>query len=527
MTALAKLSAALLGLCVPLVLTAQNLQTAPYPAPANETPEYWFNSGRQALEQALALQPNTRRARNIVLIVGDGMGISTITASRIFAGQMQGNSGEEHQLSFETFPYVALSKTYNTNQQTPDSAGTMTAMMSGIKTRAGLIGVNQHVNRADCASSMGNEVPTLMQQAAARGMATGFVTTTRVTHATPAATYAHSAERDWESDADLSDEARRNGCADIAAQLIDFDFGAGINVAMGGGLQAFLPASETSPLNQRPGARLDGRNLTQEWQDRYPDSAFIWNRQQLAELDLQSTSHLLGLFNGSQMSYAHDRTAAGGEAPDITEPSLPEMARAALTILQQQGAENGYFLMLEAGRIDHAHHAGNAYRALYDTQELSEAVAVVQEMTDASDTLVIVTADHSHSLTIGGYSTRGNPILGLALGNDDHGHADEQPRIADDNMPYTTLGYRDGLGFAEASGGDRRYGIPAAPGRHNLDQLDTTHPDFHQEVLVPLESEGHAGEDVAIYANGPWAHLFHGAHEQHYIYHVMRHALGW
>ncbi|HBN15985.1 MAG TPA: hypothetical protein DD407_13180 [Pseudohongiella sp.] len=61
---------------------------------------------------------------------------------------------------------VALSKTYNTNQQTPDCAGTMTAMMSGIKTRAGLIGVNQHVNRADCASAMGNEVPSLMLHAA-------------------------------------------------------------------------------------------------------------------------------------------------------------------------------------------------------------------------------------------------------------------------------------------------------------------------------------------------------------------------
>jgi alkaline phosphatase len=511
-------STLLAGLCASAPVIAQTI----YPAPEHESPEYWMSSGQQALQAALAQQPNTRRAKNVILVVGDGMGISTVTASRIFGGQQQGSSGEENALAFEHFPAVALSKTYNTNQQTSDSAGTMTAMMSGIKTRAGVIGVNQYANRADCASSIGTEVPNLMQQAAQRGMATGFVTTTRITHATPAATYAHSPERDWESDANLSAEARRNGCEDIAAQLLSFDFGRGINVAMGGGLPAFIPATQTEPLTGMTGERQDGRDLTREWLDKYENSAFIWNRSQLAALDLDTTEHVLGLFNRSQMSYAYDRASE-----EATEPSLPDMTAAAIELLQKQSGDKGFFLMIEAGRIDHAHHAGNAYRALHDTLEMSDAVQTVLDMTNAADTLIIVTADHSHSLTIGGYATRGNPILGTVVGNDGQGHAHTEVRLADDSLPFTTLGYRDGLGFAEDAGGDMRYTQPNAAGRHNLFEVDTTDPDFHQEALVPLDSEGHAGEDVAIYAQGPWAHLFHGVHEQHYVYHVMRHALGW
>jgi alkaline phosphatase len=203
------------------------------------------------------------------------------------------------------------------------------------------------------------------------------------------------------------------------------------------------------------------------------------------------------------------------------------MTATAITLLQAQSGNTGFFLMVEAGRIDHAHHAGNAYRALNDTRELSDAVQTATALTNEQDTLIIVTADHSHSLTMGGYSTRGNAILGAAVGNDAHGHANGQPSVARDNLPYTTLGYRDGPGFAVNSGGDVRYTLPNAAGRHDLTNIDTTHPDFHQEALVALQTEGHTGEDVAIYARGPWSHLFHSTHEQHYIYHVMRHAYGW
>jgi alkaline phosphatase len=480
-----------------------------------ESPESWYESGQADLQRSLAQQVNTRRAKNIILFVGDGMGVSTVTAARIYDGQRRGQPGEEHSLAFEALPFAALAKTYNTNQQTPDSAGTMTAMMSGIKTKAGFIGVNELAIRGDCESSLANPAATFLEQAEAAGMATGVVTTTRITHATPAATYAHVPERDWESDADLPQSALDGGCRDIARQLIEFSHGDGIEVALGGGRQQFMPANAKDQSGQ-PGVRRDGRNLTTEWRNKYPQSQFIWNRDQLAAVDPGSVKHLLGLFSPSHMSYHQDRQ---GES---TEPSLPEMTRKAIEVLKND--PDGFFLMVEAGRIDHAHHAGNAQRALDDTRELSEAVQAALQMTIADDTLVIVTADHSHTLTLAGYPTRGNPILGKVVANDSRGEPKTSPSLASDELPYTTLGYRNGRGIATEMGGDTRYRAPINAGRQDLRKVDTEHPDFHQAVLVPLEQETHAAEDVPIYAGGPWAHLFQRTHEQHYIYHVMRHA---
>ncbi|MEX1033034.1 MAG: alkaline phosphatase [Cellvibrionaceae bacterium] len=482
-----------------------------------ETPESWYQSGQAELERALAYRQNTGLAKNIILFVGDGMGISTVTAARIYDGQSRGQTGEENSLSFESLPFLALSKTYNTNQQTPDSAGTMTAMMSGIKTKAGLIGLNQNAERANCRTSLDADIPTFLEQAEQAGLSTGIVTTTRITHATPAATYAHIPERDWEDDADLPTEAIEDGCKDIAQQLIEFEFGNGIEVTMGGGRASFLPNTEIDPQTERPGNRRDGRDLISEWQDKYKDGTYLWNREQLAAVDPASTDRLLGLFSPSHMRYHQDR-----QGETSAQPSLPLMTQKTIEILQKN--PKGFFLMVEAGRIDHAHHAGNAQRALQDTSELSDAVNVALALTNSEDTLIIVTADHSHTLTMAGYPTRGNPILGKVVSNDGAGNPESNPQLAEDQLPYTTLGYRNGRGFATGMGGDTRYRTASDPGRKDLTKVDSTHPDYHQEALVPLDMETHAAEDVAIYAGGPWAHLFQQTHEQHYIYHVMRHA---
>ena len=99
-------------------------------------------------------QGSNGAARNIILFIGDGMGVSTVTAARIFDGQAQGMSGEEHLLAFEMFPHVALVKTYNTNQQVPDSAGTATAIMTGHKSRAGVINIGPQAHRRNCAEAL-------------------------------------------------------------------------------------------------------------------------------------------------------------------------------------------------------------------------------------------------------------------------------------------------------------------------------------------------------------------------------------
>ena len=98
-------------------------------APVLADEQDWYSQGRAALEAAKRLTPVTVKARNVILFVGDGMSMSTVTAARIFEGQRNGGHGEDNVLSFERLPYVALSKTYSANQQTPDSAPTMSAMM--------------------------------------------------------------------------------------------------------------------------------------------------------------------------------------------------------------------------------------------------------------------------------------------------------------------------------------------------------------------------------------------------------------
>ncbi len=484
--------------------------------------EQWYRDGQRTVKAAGQLKANRHRARNVILFIGDGMGVSTVTAARILEGQLHGRPGEENRLSFEDFPYVALSQTYNSNQQTPDSAGTMSAIMTGEKTRAGVIAMNQSTRRNDCQSISGRALPTLLEQAELARKSTGIVTTARLTHATPAATYAHSPERNWEGDSEMPDKAKAGGCKDIAVQLIEFPHGDGPEVALGGGREYFLPETAADPEDHtRKGLRRDGRNLVNEWLASRGGAAYAWNKSQLDALDLVDTRHLLGLFAPSHMHYEADR-----DRDTAGEPSLTEMTRAAIEILQQN--KRGYFLMVEAARIDHAHHAGNAYRALTDTIELSNAVAAARAMTSTRDTLIIVTADHSQVFTLAGYPTRGNPILGKVVSNDKHGEPKAKAELAADGRPYTTLGYQNGPGFAfdEALIQTDKRRKPDAGRGHDLTDVDTTDRRFHQQSLVPLKSETHGGEDVAVYADGPGAYLLHGVIEQNVIYHIMREAMG-
>ncbi|MCZ4336318.1 alkaline phosphatase [Shewanella colwelliana] len=480
----------------------------------------WFIDGQNRVATAQSLTPNNQAgaAKNIILFVGDGMGVSTVTAARILEGQLKGHTGEENSLSFETLPHLGLAKTYNVDGQTPDSAGTMTAMVTGVKTDVGVISQAEGVTRGNCASTSGQNLVTSLELAAMAGLSTGVVSTARITHATPAAAYAHAPERNWEADSNLPAEAVTNGCKDIAAQLLDFNQGKGINVVMGGGRRAFIPNTTVDPEG-KSGRRADGRDLTAEWLSQYSNAAYVTDRDSFLALDTANTDHALGLFNSSHMEYDYDRVTSGVKG----EPSLAEMTAKSIDILRKNN--KGFVLIVEAGRIDHAHHAGNAARALHDTIALSEAVRVAMEKTSASDTLLMVTADHSHVFTIAGYPTRGNPILGLVKSNDANGVPTVTNSTDANGMPYTTVGYANGLGFASLeTGGDERYNYVATAGRVDLNYTDTQSAGFHQEALVPLGSETHAGEDVAIFARGPGASLIQGTVEQNHIFHVMNYA---
>ena len=478
----------------------------------------WFQAGQHHVKSAVSRLNNrdNRRgaAKNIILFIGDGMGLSTVTAARILDGQLKGGSGEENRLIFEQFPYTGLSKTYNTNQQTPDSAGTATALMTGVKTKAGVINISDDSERAHCRMQKSHQLISALELAALAGKATGVVTTTAITHATPASAYAKSADRDWEVDSKLSTEAKTHGCKDIAQQLIDSPY---INIAMGGGRSHFLPKFIIDSEGAA-GKREDGQNLIQIWQQQ-TGGIYVENQ---ADFDrLPENSHkVLALFNPSHMRYEQDRNNDRGG-----EPSLAEMTAKTIQLLQHH--PQGFFLLVEGGRIDHAHHAGNAYNALHDTLAFNRAIAAATNLTSAKDTLIIVTADHSHVFTIAGYPTRGNPILGKVIGNDRSGRPQSHFDTAYDKKPYTTLGYTNGLGFRNLGAepdADKAYAQKPDTGRHDLSEIDTESPGFHQEVAIPRGSETHGGEDVGIYARGPGAALISGSLEQNVIFHVMEHA---
>ncbi|XP_034738308.1 intestinal-type alkaline phosphatase [Etheostoma cragini] len=449
---------------------------------------YWNNKARQALHTALYVQPNVHKAKNIILFLGDGMGVPTVTAARILKGQLAGHSGEETSLVMDTFPHLALSKTYNVDQQMPDSAGTATAYTCGVKANYGTLGVTAATPRYNCSASYGNEVTSVLDRARKAGKSVGIVTTTRVQHASPAANYAHSADRGWYSDSDLTPEAIQNGCHDIAYQLVQ---NTEINVILGGGRRYMFPKTVMDPeYPTQKGGRSDGQNLVEEWRKNKMNVKYVWNKAEFDAVNPAKTDFLMGLFEPKDCRYELDRDPS-------MDPSLTEMMEKAIKILSKN--PNGFYLFVEGGRIDHGHHAGKAKRALYEAVEFDRAVGRAAELTSELDTLSVVTADHSHVFAFGGHSARGNSVLGVSRS------------LADDKKHFTTTVYGNGPGH--------RIGT-----RPDMNETISSDNDYLQQAPVPLDSETHGIEDVAIFAKGPMSHLFHGVQEQNYIAHVMAYA---
>lgn len=436
--------------------------------------------------------PDAPRAKNVILFIGDGMGISTITAARIYAGQKRGQSGEEYVLPFETFDHVALVKTYNTDAQVPDSAGTASAIHTGVKTRLGMLGIGPDAPRGDCRVGEQHHLPLLGEEVKRRGLALGIVSTARLTHATPASVYARSVDRDWETDRAISSEQANFGCRDIARQLVETDF----DVALGGGRATFFGKAGQGDRT------AEDDDLPAEWAARTGGSVVAT----ASELEAAPEGEpVLGLFAPSHMTYMVER------ADDSSEPTLTQMTAAAIRRLDDD--PQGYYLMVEGGRIDHGHHAGRAGYALEEADELANAVQYAIDHTDPAETLIMVTADHSHVFTMSGYPKRGNPILGLVEapeGGGEDGPGGEGPVLAADGKPFTTLSYATGPGAFKGERPMPETGIAA-----------------RQQALIPLGAETHGGEDVALFAEGPGSDGVKGVIEQNLIYHIIRRAFGW
>lgn len=472
---------------------------------ANQDENAWYEQGVKLIKDNVKVKPNTDTAKSAVLFLGDGMGISTVTAARIFDGQQKNMEyGEENVLSWEVFPWTALAKTYTVDMQGTDSASSATAFLNGIKTNEGVLGVDETVRRGYCETlTEKSKVVSILTLAERAGMSTGVVTTTRATHATPASSYAHSVDRGWESDKDLNSKVKDDGsnCKDIATQLVEYSHGNGIEVVFAGGRREFMHKNQSDPeYPDKKGDRQDNKDLIKQWLEKYPGSHYVWNITAFDKIDPNKVNRVLGLFEPSHMQYESDRTAS--DTPG--EPSIAEMTEKAIKILQKN--PKGYFLLVEGGRIDHAHHDGSAYNALHEAVAFNKAVQTANDIVQKDDTLITVTADHSHVFTIGGYTKRGNPVLGVQVNVDG--------KEANDSFgkAYTALGYFDGPGGLNGSRPDMR-------------GVKTDAKDFLQQATVLLDYESHASEDVGVYADGPGAYLFHGVVEQPYVFHVMDHAL--
>ena len=428
-------------------------------------------------------------ALNVIFFLGDGMGPATVTAARVF------KYGETGELHMETLPHTARIKTFSNDAQTTDSAPSMSAYMTGVKmnneviamspeTRAIPPGSANTVDNCASAGANGSSAQTLLELAKSHGKAIGAVTTTRVTHATPASTYAHICHRDLENS--------------IAAQAVT----AGLDVLFGGGRRHFLPMASG-------GTRTDGRDLVAELQT--AGYSVATTKSGLDAIPTTATK-AVGLFTASHMAYELDRDPTA-------EPSLAQMTTKAIEILSKNPA--GYVLVVEGGRIDHALHETNAKRALVDTIAFDDAIAAAVSRVDLSKTLIVVTADHDHTLVINGYAKRTGPttpanpgILGLVKDVVSGALA-----LDADGMPYSVLGF--GNGEHRVAGARSTAAV--------LTEADTSANGYHQEAGVRMAAGGetHGGGDVMLMAAGAGSSRFKGTMVNTRVHVLLKRALGY
>ncbi|MFQ2770982.1 alkaline phosphatase [Aeromonas caviae] len=436
-------------------------------------------------------QAHAADAKNVILFIGDGMGPTVLTATRLF------KVGEEGDLEMMKLPQSARIKTFSHDAQTTDSAPSMAAYTTGVKMNNEVIAMssdtravapskdangNKGIN--NCTSDNGSPVPTLLELAKAAGKSVGAVTTTELTHATPAATYSHICHRD--AAYAIAEQAVPGGAGFNQA------LGDGVDVLMGGGANHWTPYSASNK-----GGRADGRDLTAELTAR--GYRYVTTKDELSAVN---SGKVLGLFSTkSHLDYELDRVAKGAAS---TQPSLSEMTAKAIDLLSQNS--QGYFLMVEGGRIDHALHATNAKRSLTDAVALDEAVKTALGKVDLSDTLIVVTADHDHTMTINGYSAKGNKVLDLVK------NADGSTQNDADGKPFTTLVFGNGPNRQDQ--------------RPTLTSDEVMADNYLQETGVKLGSETHGGGDVMLFAGGAGSSQFKGTLDNTRVFGKLREALG-
>lgn len=452
-------------------------------------------------------------AKNVVFFLGDGMGTAAITGARLLSkGMTQGKY--RGLLAMDTMDDRGLVGTSGADSIATDSANSMSAYMCGHKSSVNAMGVYESSETDHDRHPRVETMAELVKRT--RGMSVGIVSTAEVQDATPAAVFAHTRQR-----------AEYLAIMDQALDPVRRP-----EVLMGGGLASLLPKSHEDSR------REDDRDLVEEFQAE--GYSFASTRAELSKVADESPDRLLGLFHTRNLNVYLDRQQI--RDPEVLgdwddQPTLMEMTAAALRVLEKN--DEGFFLMVEAASIDKMEHPLDGPRAVYDTIELDQTLRLVRDWAaDRDDTLIVVTADHNHAMSIAGtHDTRegagrdGNGVYG------DAGF----PTYVDSN----------GDGFPDAPDPDVQlfFGWSNHPDhkddfQHNPTFLDPAVIDDETGRAVPNPQRDpdaelqlgnlpvasttcvHTVEDVSIFASGPGSHRFNAFLDNTEVFHRMIDALG-
>jgi alkaline phosphatase len=466
----------------------------------------------EAAHEVVAARVGEKQAKNIIFFLGDGMGSPAITAARILSKGI--SEGKYHGLlEMDQMEYRGLVGTSGVDSIATDSANSMSAYMTGHKSSVNAMGVYEGNEPDPNKHPRVENIAELLTRT--RGMSIGVVATSDVQDATPAAVFAHT--------------RRRAEYQVIMDQFLEQE----LDVWMGGGASFFWPQSE-------PGSsRDDDRDVVKEFEQ--AGYTHVGSRAELGAAVRGSVpDKLLGLFHPRNMNVYVDRQLI--KQPEVLgewddQPTLMEMTEAALKVVERN--ENGFFLMVEAASIDKMEHPLDGPRATYDTIEFDQAIGVAKKWAEGrDDTLIVITADHNHSMSIVGTHDRrdaegrnANGVYGDAgfpTYSDDDGDGfpdDPNPDVGLffgwSNHPDHTDDFQHNTVFQQPSLIDPDTG----------EAVDNPERDPDAELQVgnlPLNSTNcvHTVEDVSIFASGPGAARFNAFLDNTEVFHAMADALG-
>ena len=455
-----------------------------------------------------------RRARNVVLFIGDGMSVAHRTAARVLSkGLAEGRYGGE--LAIDDMPAMALVSTSGTDSIVTDSANSMSAYTTGHKSCNNALGVYCARNKNGLAHPRVETIAELAKRSHG-GLGVGVVTNTEIEDATPAGMVAHvRSRRDYDVIVRMFHDVKPD-------------------VMMGGGSGFFLPKSAEA------GRRKDEQNYLEKFKAAGYRFAATATEMKSAAAD-KATTRLLGLFHAGNLDGALDRNllkkGTVSRYPD--QPDLADQTQAAIDILSR--GPNGFVLMVESGLIDKYSHALDWERAVYDTIMLDNAVAVAKRFAaQRDDTLIIVVADHAHPASIiGTYDDqRPGERLRDKLGIYGEAKFPNYPAAAADGYPQSIdvtrrLAFMF-AGFPDHCASGKPYLAGPFKPAEQKDKMAIANEVFctpgatrMQGNLPFTQPQGvHSADDVVLTAMGPGAEMFKGRIDNTRVFRVMATALG-